>query len=232
MRTNTHMLTCMPKHSHSRHTFTCRLYTHMHTHIYMHTCLHTHTHTYTPSHQGTWPSGSHPRPSCAEEETVRDQAQSWGCWSGKGSEVPSGMQPPGSAELQGLLKVEDTQHCPATSPPGPLAPFLKAELPSSPLSFQELLHAESAQAAFVLSRTHSPQRGPAMWGETQPRVVSSRERLSPAENGLSLSGTQGCIPGATPPDEAQPGVRLVGPGLSHTCLLLAGPLGVDTLLGS
>ena len=128
MHTKTRTLTCMPIRSHARHTFTCSLYTHVHTHICMHTCLHTHTHTLLPT-TSSWPSGSHPSPSCAEEETVGDQAQSWGCWSGR-IRGPSGTQPSGSAELQGLLKVEDSQRRPAASPPGPPAPFLKAELPS------------------------------------------------------------------------------------------------------
>ena len=43
---NTHMLSCMPMHSHTRHTLTCILYTRVHTHICMHACLHTHSHTH------------------------------------------------------------------------------------------------------------------------------------------------------------------------------------------
>ena len=45
MRTHIHMPTCMPIHSHTRHAFTCPLYTHMRTHIHMHTRLHTHSFT-------------------------------------------------------------------------------------------------------------------------------------------------------------------------------------------
>ena len=45
MRTHIHMPTCMPIHSHMRHAFTCPLYTHMCTHIHMHTRLHTHSFT-------------------------------------------------------------------------------------------------------------------------------------------------------------------------------------------
>ena len=45
MRTHIHMPTCMPIHSHTRHAFTCPLYTHMCTHIHMHTRLHTHSFT-------------------------------------------------------------------------------------------------------------------------------------------------------------------------------------------
>ena len=128
-----------------------------HTHIHAYMLTHTLTHTLLPT-TSTWPSGSHLCPSCAGEERVRDEAQPWGCWSGKGSEVSSGTQTSGSAELQGLVEVEDTQHHPAASPPGALVLFMKAKLLTSPLSFQELLHAEHAQAAFILGQDSQPSR--------------------------------------------------------------------------
>lgn len=151
---NTHMLSCVPVHSHARHTVACILYTRVHTHVYMHAYTHTLTHALLPT-TSTWPSGSHLCPSCAGEETVRDKAQPWGCWLGKGSEVPNGTQMSGSAEPQDLVEVEDTQHCPAASPPG-RAPELRTVL-------QELLYAEHAQAAFILRQDSQPsgeaQRG-------------------------------------------------------------------------
>ena len=115
------------------HTFTCEAHIHMqsvHTRAYTHMHAYMFTHTHTPSHHQLLAQWLSP------ESQLCGRGDSWGpspvlgLLVGKGSEVPSGTQPSGSAELQGLLKVEDSQRRPAASPPGPLAPFLKAELPS------------------------------------------------------------------------------------------------------
>lgn len=213
MLTHTYTYTCMPgldtcihthtpctQHAHAfmhAHAFTYEthidvhsVYTRAYTH--MHACMFTHTltHALLPT-TSTWPSGSHLCPSCAGEETVRDKAQPWGCWLGKGSEVPSGMQMSGSAEPQGLVEVEDTQPCPAASPPGALALFMKAELPSSPLSFRSCRMRSTPRRPSSSGRTHSPQGRPSVVGAMQPRVVSSRGRLGAAENGAVTSGDSG-----------------------------------------
>lgn len=188
---NTHMLSCMLMHSPARHTLTCILCTCVHTHVYMHACLHTHTRTRTSSTTSTWPSGSHLCPSCAGEETVRDKAQPWGCWLGKGSEVPNGTQMSRSAEPQDLVEVEDTQHCPAASPPGALVLFMKAELPSSALSFRSYCMRSMPRRPSSSGRTHSPPGRPSVVGAMQPRVVSSRGGLGAAENGAVTSGDSG-----------------------------------------
>lgn len=202
------------------------VYTHAYTHIhaYMFTHTHSHIHSFPPPALG--PVALTRVPAVLKRRQLGPKPSPGAAGGGKDQRPPLGRSRPGqqSSRVWSWWRTRSTALQPAC--PGRWlvhegsAPKLPAVLPGAPTC--------RVRPGGLCPRQDSqpPERACRGGGS------AAKGGLGPAENGLSLSGTQGCAPGAMPPDEAQPGVRLVGPGLSHTRLLLAGPLGVDILPGS
>ena len=211
--------TCIP-HTHAMHT--------THTCLHTYTCIHvyTHTHTHTPSHHqhlAQWLSpvsqlcwrgksqGRSPALGLLVREGIRgpqwdaDIRVSRAPGSGRGG---GHAAPPCSQPAWGAGSVHEGQ-----------APDLPTVLPGATAcrACPGGLHPRAGLTAL--------KEGPPWWGRCSQGWSRAGGTLVLLRMGLSLPQTQGSTPGPTPPDEAQPDGWLEGQGLSHTCLLPAGPLG-------
>ena len=234
MHSHTHMPCTQHTHTYTHaHTFTYETHTHMHsvythdyTHIHAYMFTHTLTHTLLPT-TSTWPRlspvsqlcwrgkslGRSPAPVLPVGEGIRgpqwdaDVRVSRAPGSGQGG---GHAAPPCSQPAWGAGSVHKGR-----------APKLPTVLPGA-TACQARPGSLHPRAGLIALR-----EGPPWWGRCSQGWSRAGGSLVLLRMGLSLPRTQGSTPGPTPPDEAQPHGWLVGQGLSHTCLLPAGPLGVD-----